>query len=110
VLGDGIVSQLLAFPTPEEANLPIPYDTPPPGTAIQTYYRLTRSGPMDPITFAIRWLGDPESVYAVQWSVDLTHWFYAPNIPAHLGDGLFEWVESLSPSSDRRFYRVWIQP
>jgi hypothetical protein len=97
VLGDGVLAQMLAWPTPAEPNLPIPPQTTHPEPAVDPFCHWFQPGPGGLDTFALRWLGNAQATYEVHWSEDLAHWNVDLTTPIHLGEGLFQWLDPGPP-------------
>jgi hypothetical protein len=101
VLGAGIESQLLAWPTPGEANLPLP---PRRGPQPELFWRTATAGSAGGAILTMRWLGSPDAASHVEWSDNLDQWQPAFVAPSNLGEGIFQWTEAGTPA--QRFYRV----
>jgi len=106
ILGSGFDAQLLAWPTPNGANLPLP---PQRNPAVEIAYRWLTTSPGGTPSFGLRWLGTTNSTYHVEWSENFTGWTASVLLPTHLGEGLFQWTDS-GVTDTKRFYRVVRDP
>ena len=69
-----------------------------------TLLRLS-AGPAGLNFFALRWLGNTNATYRVQWCQSLEAWNQSITAPTHLGEGLYQWTDAASANVNR-FYRV----
>jgi hypothetical protein len=109
IVGNGAEAQLLAWPTPWEPNLSMPSPVSqyqPASPAVRAFGRWfppsrTRAG-----YAAFRWQGTVGASYSIACSEDMKTWTTSYLLPAHLGEGLFQWQEPNLSGYSKRFYRV----
>ncbi len=109
LVNSGYDARLLAWPTPGAPNLALPPRRESTDAGIEIYYRLLPAGPGNIRSFALRWQGNSTDVYEVEWSEDLLTWNPSWLLPTHLGQGLYQWLET-DLAAGNRFYRVVRNP
>jgi hypothetical protein len=55
--------------------------------------------------WVLRWAGTNDTVYQVQWSIDLAEWNDAGTAPVEIEPGLYEWTDP-DAVQEMKFYRV----
>lgn len=69
----------------------------------QTVILQSQLSPSDPCSLS--WTSEPHLEYAIEWSLNLTHWHLLDLVPAHQGDST-TFSFSPPPNTSRAFFRI----
>jgi hypothetical protein len=105
IVGNTTNAQMLLWPTPGAANIPLPA-TARTGPAIpQVFFCVQQPIPNGGRYLGLRWFGETNQFWRLEWSTNLQSWQPCLLQPANLGEGAFNYAEPILTES-RRFLRV----